>query len=222
MADKPRVKAPKQRSTHAPDDAERRRRMLVLGGGALLAIAAVAAALSLLGTGGSDTSAADARTSLEAAGCELQAVESLGAAHSVTDPGGTSDAWNTDPPTSGPHYGVAAIFGIYEEPLEMARLVHNLEHGGVFILYGDEVPSATVDELRGFYDDHKAGTLMAPLPRLGDEFALGAWNADPGETGNAYLAKCTSFDDAAVSDFFSAFQFRGPERFDPEQLQPGH
>ena len=76
--------------------------------------------------------------------------------------------------------------------------MHNLEHGGVFILYGDEVPDATVDRLRAFYDDHKTGTIMAPLDRLGDEFALGAWVVD-GDVDNGFLAKCKTFDeDAAV------------------------
>ena len=92
-------------------------------------------------------------------------------------------AWNTDPPTSGPHYGIPAIFGIYEEPLELARVVHNLEHGGIFILYGPGVPDATVDQLREFYGDHTTGTVMAPLPKLGKQFALGAWVSD-GEGGN--------------------------------------
>jgi hypothetical protein len=98
--------------------------------------------------------------------------------------------------------------------------VHNLEHGGTFILYGDEVPDATVDELRAFYDGHKTGTIMAPLDRLGNEFALGAWVVD-GDTDNGFLAKCTEFDDGAVSSFFRSLQFRGPERFDPADLQPG-
>ena len=62
---------------------------------------------------------------------------------------------------------------------------------------------------------------MAPLNRLVDKFALGAWVVD-GETKNGFLAKCTRFDEGAVSSFFSSLQFRGPERFDPSQLQPGH
>ena len=99
--------------------------------------------------------------------------------------------------------------------------MHNLEHGGIFILYGDDVPEATVEQLRAFYDDHKTGTIMAPLDRLGDEFALGAWVVD-GDTDNGFLAKCTTFDEDAVSAFFRSLQFRGPERYDPADLQPGH
>ena len=39
--------------------------------------------------------------------------------------------------------------------------------------------------------------------------------------GNGYLAKCAEFDEDAVSAFFDAFQFKGPERFDPSRSQPG-
>jgi hypothetical protein len=37
-----------------------------------------------------------------------------------------------------------------------------------------------------------------------------------------YLAKCKSFDEGAMGAFFSAFQFKGPEHFDPSDLRPGH
>jgi hypothetical protein len=140
--------------------------------------------------------------------------------HSITDPSKTSPEWNTDPPTSGPHYAVPAVFGIYEEPIEMARLVHNLEHGGIYILYGKDVPDSTVEQLRSFYERHKTGTIMAPLDRLGEKIALGAWVVD-GDTHNGFLAKCTSYDENAFGTFFRTLQFRGPERFDPSQLQPG-
>ena len=220
MSDKPRVKAPKQRSTPKPDDPARKRRMILYGVGGLAAVVAIVVLAAAIGLGGGDPSDDDARTALKAAGCTFRVVEALPGDHSVEDPGGTSDEWNTDPPTSGAHYGIAAIFGIYEEQLELARVVHNLEHGGIFIQYGDEVPDATVDQLRSFYDDHQTGTVMAPFPKLGNQFALGAWVSD-GVEGNAYLAKCKKFDEAAVSSFFRAFQFQGPERFDPSQLQPG-
>jgi hypothetical protein len=221
MADKPRVKAPKQRSGSS-NQGDGRRRALVIGvaiAGVALGFVVVAVLLGVMG-GGSGPDEETLRADLEAAGCTLQVADALEGAHSVRDPGGTSGKWNTDPPTTGPHYGIAAIFGIYEEPIEIARVVHNLEHGGIYILYGDDVPEATVDELRAFYEDHKTGTVMAPLDRLGDQFALGAWVVD-GDTDSGFLAKCTEFDEGAVSPFFDDLQFRGPERFDPSDLQPG-
>ena len=222
MADKPRVKAPKQRAATA-DESARRRRTWAIGAavaGLALGFVAAAAALGFVG-GGSGTSPEELRTKLEAAGCTFKVAPALPGVHSITDPAGTSDRWNTDPPTSGPHYGIAAIFGIYEDELELARVVHNLEHGGIFILYGKDVPESTVDQLRAFYDDHKTGTIMAPLNRLGDKFALGAWVVD-GDVDNAFLATCAAFDEDAASSFLRALQFRGPERFDPAALTPGH
>ena len=221
MADKPRVKAPKQRAASS-DDSGRRRVWAVLAavGGVAIGLVVVAVALGMVGGEGGTTDKEGLRAAFESAGCTLTIAPALEGRHSVTDPGGSSPTWNTDPPTSGPHYGVAAIFGEYSTQLEMARVVHNLEHGGIYILYGKDVPEATVDELRSFYNSHKTGTIVAPLDRLGDKFALGAWVVD-GDTDNGFLAKCTEFDDNAVSTFFRSLQFRGPERFDPSQLQPG-
>ena len=220
MADKPRVKAPKQRA--GSTDGSQRSRAVVIGvaiAGVVAGFAVVAVLLGVMGGGGGPDEET-LRADLEAAGCTLQTAKALEGAHSVRDPGGTSGKWNTDPPTTGPHYAVAAIFGSYAEEVEIARVLHNLEHGGIYILYGDEVPEATVEELRGFYDDHKTGTIMAPLDRLGDKFALGAWVTD-GDTNKGFLAKCTEFDEGATSAFFDSLQFRGPERFDPSDLQPG-
>jgi Protein of unknown function (DUF3105) len=218
MADKPRVKAPKQRAT-ASSDAPDRRRMLLLVGVGFVALVAAAVLFAAFGRGRGGPDEESVRATLVSAGCTLKTVTALPGKHSLS-PGGISGKWNTDPPTNGPHYGVAAIFGIYNDEIEPARLVHNLEHGGVFILYGDEVPDSTVKELEAFYDDHKTGTIMAPLARLGDQFALGAWVAAGGDA-KGQLAKCKAFDEGAVSSFFRAFQFLGPERYDPSQLQPG-
>jgi hypothetical protein len=225
VADKPRVKAPRVRSIPASRDTGRRRLALgAVGGAGLLAIVAIALFV-LLGSGAAGEAAV--REDLEAAGCTLVVKPARGgAAHSVGDPGGMSKKWNTDPPTNGPHYAEPAIFGSYNEPLEPARLVHNLEHGGVFIQYGKDVPAATVEELQSFYDDHKAGTLLSPLPRLGDQIALGAWvwtddDLAQGTDGRGVLAKCNAFDDSAYSAFFDEYQFRGSHGNDPNLLQPG-
>jgi hypothetical protein len=104
--------------------------------------------------------------------------------------------------------------------------VHNLEHGGAYIQYGDDVPEETVAQLRDFYDEHRNGTLLAPLPSLGDEIALGVWvtperAGEGSDRGVGYLAKCTEFDEEAFSTFFDEFQFKGPERFSPNLLSPG-
>ncbi len=131
--------------------------------------------------------------------------------------------WNTFPPTNGPHYGETALFGAYDEPLQQARVVHNLEHGGVYIQYGKDVPAATVAELKGFYDDHKNGTLLAPLPELGETIALGAWvapdNSVPGRTdrGEGYLAKCADLRREGVRRLLRRLPVQGPRALPRER-----
>ena len=125
---------------------------------------------------------------------------------------------------NGPHYQVPAIWGSYTDPLFPAQVVHNLEHGGIFIQYGPAVPKATLAQLQAFYNDHQNGTLLAPLPSLGAKIALGAWvtaNASTPDVGVAHLAKCTRFDEKAFAAFFDNYQFQGPERFPASTLTPG-
>lgn len=193
---------------------------------ALFGAAGLAAGVLVLVLGfllfGGDSAKADAPRLLEAAGCTVQTVKALPGDHSVTTASGTSPSWNTSPPTSGPHYQVPAIWGAYTEPLLPAQVVHNLEHGGVFIEYGKDVPQATVDQLKGFYDAHQNGTLLAPLPSLGSKIALGVWTTSSSQdSGTGRLATCTAFDEKAYSAFFDAYQFHGPERFPAGALTPG-
>ena len=132
-------------------------RRIVVGGvvGAVVVAAAVVGYVLLSGGSSSGgASAAEVTRQLEAAGCTVQAVKALKSNdHSVSSPGGSSKAWNTDPPTSGPHFSAPALWGAYTSPLNQAQVVHNLEHGGIFVQYGSEVPPATVKALQGFYDE---------------------------------------------------------------------
>lgn len=230
MAEKIRVKAPKKRATQKSDEPRDTRRLLIIGVGAATILVAVAGAFFLLGAGGG-TSADDTRAALTDAGCTMvvkPAVANVSDHSDFPDPEATSPKWNTDPPTSGPHYGVTLIFGAYTEPPQIGRLLHNLEHGAVYILYGDDVPQSTIAQLQGFYDQHKNGTVLAPYPKLGNQIALGAWLVDPlpeasSDRGSGVLAKCPGFDEAAFAAFLDAFQFKGPESFivRPSDMKPG-
>lgn len=193
--------------------------MLAVGGVAVLAVVGIAVALALGGDDGGD-----ARAALEAAGCTLATSPALVGVHSVSTPDGSSDKWNTEPPTSGPHYAVPAVWGSFDDPVNPAQLVHNLEHGGIAVQYGRDVPAATVTELEEFVQENARGTVLAPYASLGSQVALGAWvteSATKPENGTAYLAKCSRFDETAFSAFFDAYQFQGPERFPPDTLLPG-
>ncbi len=182
MADKPRVKAPKQREcsrrrgsgrrTYVGDRRRRsrpRHRARRRRCGAGMSSAA--------GRGRTDT--AGLRTTMQSAGCTLQ--RRAGARRASTRSriparrrrSGTRIRRRAARTTRFPPSSAST-----RSEIEMARLVHNLEHGGIYILYGKDVPDSTVEQLRSFYEHHKTGTIMAPLDRLGDKFALGAWVVD--------------------------------------------
>jgi Protein of unknown function (DUF3105) len=231
MADKPKVKAPQKRATPSTGASADQRRLYIVGGAIAAVLVVALGGFFLLGAGGGGSSADEVRTALEAADCTLEvrpAVPNTSDHSDFPDPDGTSNRWNTDPPTSGPHYGITLIYGAYTEPAQIGRIVHNLEHGAVYILYGDEVPEATVGLLQGFYEDHEDGTILAPLPKLGDQIALGAWYAEglpeaTSDRGSGVLARCKAFDEEAFAAFLSAFQFKGPESgfIRPSDMQPG-
>lgn len=61
-----------------------------------------------------------------------ESVEDLGREH-VAD--GTIVEYNSNPPTSGKHYGDWTKAGVYDKPVSDGHLVHSLEHGYVIISY---------------------------------------------------------------------------------------
>jgi Protein of unknown function (DUF3105) len=227
MADKkPRVKAPKQRGAAPTRTAGGQKPWVVVVVavvGVLLGAAAVGALLGFVGGGGGAPDEAAARTKLVAAGCTLQSFPGVSRQH-ITNAAARPKSWNSFPPTSGPHYFTPAVYGFYSEPVELARVLHNLEHGGVYMLYGSKTPADTVSLLREIYDRDPRGLVVAPLPELGDKIALGAWTSPaPGssEIGTGHLAKCTAVNKGAFEAFLSAFRGRGPENGNLDLLQPG-
>ncbi len=219
-----RPQAPQRRTTPSSRDAAGQRRLLyILAATGLIGLAVVLGVVFLLGAGDDE----DLAATMQAGGCQLKTVPAAVGNHTAKLDATSDPKWNTDPPTSGPHYPIPAVYGEYDTPLKIAQVVHNLEHGAVFVLYGPDVPAATVQQLRDFYNEDTTGMLLAPYTKLGAKIALGAWTVpddfEPGgKNGTAYLATCTKFDEDAFSAFRDELRFRGPERFPPDQLEPGN
>jgi hypothetical protein len=132
--------------------------------------------------------------------------------------------YNSFPPTSGPHFGIPAVWNIYEEP--EIRLVHNLEHGGVVVQYGPEVPPQTVQQVADWYAESPEGLIVAPLPESMPEAAAPPqdWESRIFLTAWTHRASCSTFDEDAFGNFLE--DYRGPdgdapEKFQLSDLQPG-
>jgi hypothetical protein len=188
-------------------------------GGAIL-IAAVAVGLLMAFRGGGDDAAA---TGVDGS-CVRQTFPPMGRQHVESLRSGFQ--YNSFPPTSGPHFGVPAVFNIYDQPVPEIRLVHNLEHGAIVVQYGSKVPQQTVQQIAAWYSKDPLGLVVAPLPPASEikakapagyenKIFLTAWT---------HLATCTTFDEGAFDHFRD--DYRGPDGDAPEKfplsaLQPG-
>jgi hypothetical protein len=61
-----------------------------------------------------------------------------------------SFAYNSNPPTSGPHEEVFPSSLILGQPISKRMLVHLLEHGNVALLYNDKAPQDVVQKLKDY------------------------------------------------------------------------
>ena len=73
---------------------------------------------------------------MAAAGCTLHTYPSEGRSHITTLNPKPPIKYNSFPPTSGKHYYVPAVWGSYDSPVSEYQAIHNLEHGGIVIQYG--------------------------------------------------------------------------------------
>lgn len=83
-------------------------------------------------------------------------------------------AYNSNPPTSGPHYGLAAEWGIYDEELPDERVLHNLEHGGIWISYKD-LKSEELDSLKKVADQYPYRVVLTPRSKNDRRIAVASW-----------------------------------------------
>ena len=211
MADKPRVKAPKQRAAtadesarRAPDVGDRRRAV-----GARARRSSPSRPRSGSSAAAAASTPEELRTKLEAAGCTFQVAPALEGVHSIADPAGASGRWNTDPADVRAALrhrrhlrdlrGRARARSRRAQP-RARRDLHPLRRGRARF---DRRRAPRL--LRRPQDGHDHGAARPPR----DKFALGAWVVD-GDTDTGFLAKCTAFDEDAASSFLRSCSSAAP------------
>jgi hypothetical protein len=134
------------------------------------------------------------------------------------EPIGTSITWDSNPPSSGPHYPYWAAYQTYSSPVPRPYYVHNLEHGTIVFLYNCSDPNGCADVVAAFEAveaalptdpicDPSMGvrvrTLITPDPLLDVPIAAVAW-------GWTYKAEC--LDPPSLQAFATAHYGMGPEQ----------
>lgn len=126
-------------------------------------------------------------------------------------PGSGHPPYNSNPPSSGWHYPEPAAAGFYERELPDEQVVHNLEHGQIWIAYRPGIPDEAKRSLRGF-----AGgwVVVSPRPANDADIALVAWGrVDAWNLGGGEL------DEARIRDFITRYRNKGPEKLPPGAMR---
>lgn len=189
---------------------DRSRVLLYAAVGVVVLLLAAAVYVTTLSGGGGDGSTPLEAQPLPDAGDDallsgVQHFPSEGAAHVSSD---TRVDYDTEPPTSGPHYNDWADPGFYEEPVPAGNLVHSLEHGNVVVYYD---PAALTPEaeasLRAFaraHTDQWAAVVVVPNPTddPASPYVLTAWRT---------TLRMDGYDAETVRAFLADYLGRGPE-----------
>jgi hypothetical protein len=79
------------------------------------------------------------------------------------------------PPVGGPHNGCWTTYGVHDKPVPPENWVHNLEHGGVVLLYNcDGGCDSDVGRMEGFVAEHER-TVLTEYTEMDARFAIVAW-----------------------------------------------
>ena len=164
-----------------------------------------AAAMLLAACGGPDATPGPQATPTPTAPAE-QRIADEGRAH-VEE--GTFITFNHYPPSSGDHYGRLLSWQAYEQDVPEGYWIHNLEHGGVVLLYNCSTPCPdTVSILNGLYNDLKKSKyghvklVVVPNNRIRSHITVVAWN---------WQLDLATPDAKAIEAFYEAHVDKGPE-----------
>jgi hypothetical protein len=191
------------RETQRQRDIRRNRVRLLMGLGAVIGAIAVIAFVLVKAT-----QAAPGKT------VPLQGTQHI-------NKGDTHPAYNSTPPTSGPHWNVAdggpenwggpVNWGIYDVQIPDEAQIHNLEHGGIMIQYSCSDCPELVAQLRSFYERYwpqhrlpmfpnSSKLVVAPYYGLPSRITLTAWGR---------IETMDSYDEERITRFVDAYRDKG-------------
>ena len=206
MAKKDRAKAEQRRTAREQRrEAERRaaalrrrqRTLIWSGVGAVIAVG-VFALLAWSGGLGQQAATVMGRK-IEAPPGER--VREVGNPHIPVGTKGTG--YTSNPPTSGEHYGSEAKWDVYTQPVPDELVIHNLEHGGIWISYKDPNDTELAAKLAQVARRYSTKVIVTPRPQNDAPLAVAAWGR---------LLKLQTFDEQKIVAFINAYRGKvGPE-----------
>ena len=116
--------------------------------------------------------------------------------------GASHPTYNSNPPTSGWHYASPADWGIYHATLPDETLIHNLEHGGIWLSYRDANDTRTIQQLDAIANQFPDHVILTYRPTDDQAIVVAAWG---------HLLTMSAADSTAILDFIKRYINKGPE-----------
>lgn len=118
--------------------------------------------------------------------------------------------YNSNPPSSGPHFASQANWGIYDYEVNDKIFIHNLEHGGIWIAYRPSIGTDVVVELKAIVDRYGGSKLvMAPRASNDTDIAVAAWtHVYAFDLSGGHLSEQQKTD---IKNFYNNLKNHGPE-----------
>lgn len=107
-------------------------------------------------------------------------------------------------PTSGPHLEQVATAGFRDQEIPDGHLIHNLEHGDIWISYNPRISEDVRNELTQFLDGK---VVITPRSMNEQDIVLAAW----GRLDSFNLDE-SGLPVDRIKDFIKRYKYSGPER----------
>ncbi|MBK5215440.1 MAG: DUF3105 domain-containing protein [Candidatus Pacebacteria bacterium] len=117
--------------------------------------------------------------------------------------GSTHIAYNSNPPTSGPHWAGVAGPGIKDEAVPDELVLHSMEHGAAVVWYKSDLDKEEVDKIKEAFNNSLGKKIMLPRKELDVPVALTSWG---------YLLKLNTVDTKIIKEFIETNNDRAPEK----------
>ena len=116
--------------------------------------------------------------------------------------GDSHPVYNSNPPAGGWHYDISAQTGIYDTAFPDEQLIHNLEHGHIWIAYKPNLSAEQIKKLADIAKIYGSKIIMTPREANDTPIVFVAWE---------YLLKMETLDEARAKAFINTYRGNGPE-----------
>lgn len=129
-------------------------------------------------------------------------IPSQGAQHIAR--GVSHPPYNSNPPTSGWHWGDGVAGpGIKDKEIPDELVLHSMEHGAVIVWYKDNLPKDDVEKIKSAFNNASGKKIMIPRKNLDVPVALTSWG---------WILELKTIDEVKIKEFIEIRSDRAPEK----------